>query len=98
MASVVDLQRAAIQEATAEEVWAYTDFTALVLFSYDTILTLPAEIQFVWKSRIRLASVLYIIARYSVLLECIFNVVFDWADGPLESVVPSEPSQWLFTG
>ncbi|KAF8513820.1 hypothetical protein BU17DRAFT_68616 [Hysterangium stoloniferum] len=55
-----------------------------VLFSYDTILTLPAEIQFVWKSRIRLPSVLYIIARYFSLIERICFVVFDWADGPLE--------------
>ncbi|KAF8503106.1 hypothetical protein BU17DRAFT_71809 [Hysterangium stoloniferum] len=58
-----------------------------VLFSYDTILTLPAEIQFVWKSRIRLPSVLYIIARYFVLIECICYVVFDWADGPLEHIL-----------
>ncbi|KAF8516011.1 hypothetical protein BU17DRAFT_67665 [Hysterangium stoloniferum] len=55
-----------------------------VLFSYDTILTLPAEIQFVWKSRIRLPSVLYIIARYFFLIQRICYVVFDWADGPLE--------------
>ncbi|KAF8513827.1 hypothetical protein BU17DRAFT_68623 [Hysterangium stoloniferum] len=58
-----------------------------VLFSYDTILTLPAEIQFVWKSRIRLPSVLYIIARYFSLIELICYVVFDWTDGPLEHIL-----------
>ncbi|KAF8513814.1 hypothetical protein BU17DRAFT_68610 [Hysterangium stoloniferum] len=58
-----------------------------VLLSYDTILTLPAEIQFVWKSRIRLPSVLYIMARYSVLIECICSVVLDWTDGPLEHIL-----------
>ncbi|KAF8513817.1 hypothetical protein BU17DRAFT_68613 [Hysterangium stoloniferum] len=55
-----------------------------VLISYDTILTLPAEIQFVWKSRIRLPSVLYIIARYFALIEFICSVVLDLGDGSLE--------------
>ncbi|KAF8513829.1 hypothetical protein BU17DRAFT_68625 [Hysterangium stoloniferum] len=86
MASVVDLQRAAIQEAIAKMVQNCTNFTALVLLSYDTILTLPAEVQFVWKSRIRLPSVVYIIARYFSLIERICYVVFDWADGPLETL------------
>ncbi|KAF8513818.1 hypothetical protein BU17DRAFT_68614 [Hysterangium stoloniferum] len=63
-----------------------------VLFSYDTILTLPAEIQFVWKSRIRLPSVLYIIARYFSLIGCICFVVLDW-DGPLEYYILAQITQ-----
>ncbi|KAF8525489.1 hypothetical protein BU17DRAFT_62642 [Hysterangium stoloniferum] len=67
------------------KVWTYTDLATLV------------EIEFVWKSRIRLASVLYIITRYSHLLKYIFaaTINLNLADVPLECVVPLQPSGHL---
>jgi len=84
MASVADLQRAIIQEETRRNIFLVTDVATLVLISYDTMLTLPSEIKLVWKSKIRPASVLYIIARYSFILLMISHVTFDFPSVSIE--------------
>ncbi|KIJ51941.1 hypothetical protein M422DRAFT_776303 [Sphaerobolus stellatus SS14] len=49
------------------KVETYTILTAIVLLLYDTILTLPDEIAFIWKGKVNFGAVLYILARYITL-------------------------------
>ncbi|KAF8580278.1 hypothetical protein K439DRAFT_317100 [Ramaria rubella] len=49
-----------------------------VLIVYDTILTFPYEIEFLWKRKWRLAAVLYFLTRYAWILEQIVQLVFDF--------------------
>lgn len=61
---------------------------ALAIMVFDTLLTLPLEIQFVWREKFSLPSFLYILGRYanilSVLVDLISNhVVFDLQVGTL---------------
>jgi len=84
MPSVTDLKTAIIQQETTRNLDIFTDLATLVLIHYDTILTLPSEIQLVWKSKIRPASVLYIIARYSFILLTIFSVTLDFLSVSVE--------------
>ena len=39
----------------------------LVLILFDTLLSLPSEIRYIWCKKPRLGSILYILARYSTL-------------------------------
>ena len=39
------------------------------LFAYDTFLTLSQEIEFIWHKPLKLGTVLYLMARYSILLD-----------------------------
>ncbi|KAF8478325.1 hypothetical protein JB92DRAFT_1840931 [Gautieria morchelliformis] len=64
----------------------YVDIATLALLAYDTLLTLPSEITYIWRRRVRLGSVLYLIARYPALLAFIFSVYLDIANIPLECV------------
>jgi len=48
-----------------------------VLFFYDGLLTLPKEIELIWRRKIRLGSVLYLIARSSIFMLLGFIVVVD---------------------
>jgi len=43
-------------------------FRKLAVITYDTILTLPQEIDLLWGRKFRLAALLYIMARYSALI------------------------------
>ena len=36
--------------------------TALLV--YDTLLTLPLEVQYIWRKKLKLGSILYVFARY----------------------------------
>ena len=42
-------------------------YVLLVLIMFDTLLTLPSEIKYVWCQKPRLGSILYTLARYSTL-------------------------------
>lgn len=38
------------------------------LFAYDTLLTLPHEVHYIWNQRFKLGTILYLLARYAALL------------------------------
>ena len=40
---------------------------SIVILIFDTLLTLPSEIKYIWGKKRRLGSVLYVLARYPVL-------------------------------
>ncbi|KAF8461831.1 hypothetical protein JB92DRAFT_2186606 [Gautieria morchelliformis] len=66
----------------------YVDIATLALLAYDTLLTLPSEITYIWHRRARLGTVLYLLARYPALLALIVAVYLDIANIPLECVQP----------
>jgi Family of unknown function (DUF6533) len=54
------------------------------LVAYDTLLTLPSKITHIWGRRVRLGTVLYLLARYPVLLYSIIAVYLNASNIPLE--------------
>jgi Family of unknown function (DUF6533) len=38
-----------------------------VLLAYDSLLTMPLEIGYIWKAKFKLGTALYLLARYSML-------------------------------
>ena len=46
----------------------------LVLIFFDTLLSLPSEIEYIWCKKPRLGSILYILARYSTLTVFIIEI------------------------
>ncbi|KAF8488294.1 hypothetical protein JB92DRAFT_1435125 [Gautieria morchelliformis] len=58
----------------------YVDVAALALVAYDTLLTLPSEITYIWHRKVRLGSVLYLLARYPIFLMGIIGVYTDTAN------------------
>ena len=42
------------------------------LLYYDYILTLPSEIKYIWRSKFRLSTVLYILCRYALVANVIY--------------------------
>ena len=46
----------------------------LVLIFFDTLLSLPSEIKYIWCKKPRLGSILYILARYSTLTMLIIGI------------------------
>jgi len=48
-----------------------------VLFLYDGLLTLPEEIELIWRRKIRLGAALYLTARLSVFVLLWTNVMID---------------------
>ncbi|KAF8576684.1 hypothetical protein K439DRAFT_1640303, partial [Ramaria rubella] len=55
---------ALIQEAADFTAALYVNVAALVIIVYDTLLTLSAEIEVLWSKKLRLAALLYFMARY----------------------------------
>ena len=47
-----------------------------VIFLYDTLLTIPQEVQYVWAKGIRRITFLYVVARLSMLLYQASYLVF----------------------
>ncbi|KIJ26103.1 hypothetical protein M422DRAFT_785339, partial [Sphaerobolus stellatus SS14] len=74
-----DLLRQATEAVTNE--WSfniantYFHYAAVYLLLYDSLLTFPAEIRYIWNQKIRLGSVLYLICRYLGLLYAIFRAM-----------------------
>ncbi|KAF8459725.1 hypothetical protein JB92DRAFT_3076807 [Gautieria morchelliformis] len=56
----------------------------VALLAYDTLLTLPSEITYIWRRRVRLGTVLYLLARYPAFLNFIIGVYVDIANIPLQ--------------
>ncbi|KAJ4470097.1 hypothetical protein J3R30DRAFT_3301569, partial [Lentinula aciculospora] len=42
------------------------------LLYYDWLLTFPEEVEYVWKARMSLATVLYIFCRYALLANVLY--------------------------
>ncbi|KAF8461788.1 hypothetical protein JB92DRAFT_2191877 [Gautieria morchelliformis] len=52
---------------------SYVNIATLALFAYDTLLTLPSEITYIWRRRVRLGTVLYLLARYPAFLSLLLR-------------------------
>jgi len=72
------------QELSDFETITYVAISALALLSYDTLLTLPSEVKYVWKGKFMLATVLYSMARYGELLSQVIYIWLDTSDITLE--------------
>ncbi|KIJ46455.1 hypothetical protein M422DRAFT_250047 [Sphaerobolus stellatus SS14] len=57
------------QETSASFAHVYVQFAALTLLVYDTLLTFPSELKFVWKGKLKLGTILYLFTRYSAILD-----------------------------
>ncbi|KAF8486637.1 hypothetical protein JB92DRAFT_1515042 [Gautieria morchelliformis] len=66
------------------------------LLAYDTLLTLPSEITYIWHRGVRLGSVLYLVARYPSLLGFIITACLVVANMPLKCVRPIGSSPKLY--
>jgi hypothetical protein len=60
----------------------------LALLVYDTLLTLPHEIEFVWGHKLRFAAVLYFMTRYATILYFLVIIVANNADVSLQVPFP----------
>lgn len=49
----------------------------IALFLYDYLLTLFEEVDLVWKGKFGLASTLYLMTKYLVILGIVYNVAGD---------------------
>ena len=49
-------------------------YPPLVLILFDTLYSLPSEIEYIWCKKLRLGSILYILARYSTIAISIDNI------------------------
>jgi Family of unknown function (DUF6533) len=68
-----------------ESPWSVNvSLTQAALLTYDTLLTLPSEITYIWHRRVRLGTVLYLLARYPMLLTFILLAYINAANIPLE--------------
>ncbi|KAF8583569.1 hypothetical protein K439DRAFT_1617374 [Ramaria rubella] len=59
--------------------FSYVYPAAFVLLAYDTLLTLPREIKHIWHNKLRLGSILYLLARYSTLFILVLDVYLQFA-------------------
>jgi Family of unknown function (DUF6533) len=64
--------------------------TALLV--YDSLLSLSQEIHYIWNSKLRLGTVLYVLARYTVLLFLLIEFIANSLDFPLLQVCLCENS------
>jgi len=47
------------------------------LLAYDTLLTFQDEVEYIWRRRIGLGTVLYVLARYAALIVFAMGAVYD---------------------
>ncbi|KAF8579100.1 hypothetical protein K439DRAFT_1526109 [Ramaria rubella] len=70
---------ALIQEQSDQMAFTYVDVAA---FTYDTPLTFPSEVRFIWHKKFRLGTGLYLLAHYPTLLQLLLNVYLDFSTFP----------------
>jgi Family of unknown function (DUF6533) len=46
-----------------------------VLLTYDTLLTLSIELEYIWGKKFKLGTLLYLLARYGIILYLVLLVV-----------------------
>jgi len=63
----------------------YVAVASVVLVAYDIILTLPAEIELIWKSRFSRGTVLYFVVRYVNTVQMALDLIYYlWVDPPFK--------------
>ena len=67
----------------------YPDYISfnLVLIIYDTILTLPREIDLLWGRRFRVAVLLYVMARYPIIILLPLHLISNTIVTPTEVIL-----------
>ena len=50
------------------------DLDLTVIFVYDYLLTLPAEIDCVWRKKFKLGTLLYLVPRYGCILSLLMPI------------------------
>ena len=68
----------------------------IALVVYDTLLTLHYEIKYIWMKKFRLGSVLYLLARYSVIINLMIPSVFNSL--PNTALWVSSSTPWIANG
>ncbi|KAF8573868.1 hypothetical protein K439DRAFT_1624751 [Ramaria rubella] len=71
-----------IQEQSDFVAFIYVTVAAFALLAYDTLLTLPSEVRFIWHKKFRLGTILYLLACYPTLLQRLLNVYLDFTTFP----------------
>ncbi|KAG7094542.1 hypothetical protein E1B28_005370 [Marasmius oreades] len=60
------------EAATAHYLQFDTQWSSLALLYYDYILTLPMEVEYMWRAKFRPSTVLYIFCRYALLANVLY--------------------------
>ncbi|OBZ67946.1 hypothetical protein A0H81_12106 [Grifola frondosa] len=50
-------------------------YTATALFCYDYILTFGSEVQFMWRSKLSIAAIVFYVVRYAALFNTLFTIL-----------------------
>ncbi|KIJ49120.1 hypothetical protein M422DRAFT_246929 [Sphaerobolus stellatus SS14] len=66
-----------IQGYFSAKVGSYADMAAMGLIIYDTLLTLEDEVALIWRKKISLGSILYLQARYCIIIGIIIEFIID---------------------
>jgi Family of unknown function (DUF6533) len=53
-----------------------------VLLAYDTLLTLSIELEYIWMKKFKLGTLLYLLARYAIILHLVLWAVILFLDVP----------------
>jgi len=65
-----------VQAASDKRLLSYWIVASSVIAIYDTMLTFPQEVRFVWMGKLRAMTVLYVTARLSILLyQNLFTII-----------------------
>ncbi|KAG7098065.1 hypothetical protein E1B28_000039 [Marasmius oreades] len=62
----------AAQTASAHYLQFDTQWSSLALLYYDYALTFPMEVKYMWGSKFRLSTALYIFCRYAMLANVLY--------------------------
>lgn len=57
---------------------------AKALLTYDTLLTLPDEVEYVWCKKFKLGTILYLFARYPMIFISLATPLVQYIDGSLQ--------------
>jgi hypothetical protein len=64
----------------------------LALLIYDTLLTLPCELELRWRPKFWLGAFLYLMTRYPMILAWLFNIAQDSVETSLVCIKISQDS------
>ncbi|KAF8579755.1 hypothetical protein K439DRAFT_1620295 [Ramaria rubella] len=73
---------ALIQEQSDNMAQNYVFVAALTLLAYDTLLTFPYEVKFIWHKKFRLGTILYLLACYPTRLRSLLDGYLGFANFP----------------
>ncbi|KAF8576923.1 hypothetical protein K439DRAFT_591861 [Ramaria rubella] len=71
-----------VQAASDDFCFDIVDIAAFVLLAYDTLLTFPSEVKYIWPKKIQLGTTLYLLARYPGLFQLLLQIYFNFATFP----------------